>query len=128
MVEQPDGSVTELYSFDEAFEHHVRFVLWIVQDMDHFAKATSSGLRAWVAGLDPRYRPPCRATCIKILHVLQALVLMRIRDICAEVRAELGDPCFGAAMDLWSLRSAKETFACLRLSIILREVPLTLPS
>uniref|UniRef100_A0A7S0MT83 Uncharacterized protein n=1 Tax=Pyramimonas obovata TaxID=1411642 RepID=A0A7S0MT83_9CHLO len=90
--------------------------------MDHFSKASSPGLREWVRGLDPRYRPPCRETCIKILRIIQALVIKNIADMCGVVRAELGEPCLGGTMDLWSLKSAKETFACFRVTLILRQV------
>jgi hypothetical protein len=113
-----DGSVTERMTFDEALPHHVRYVLWIVRDLDHFSKSVSNGMREYLTGLHPGYLPPCRATCYKLMYVIQGLIMAKIQAAAAKVREEVGEPCFGATSDLWSLKNAKESFACMRLTMI----------
>ena len=114
-----NGSVFHTMSFDEAFPHHVRFVLWIVLDKKHFHCAKSPSMREWIAGLSPRYVPPCRETCLKILSVIFALMNEMLDAAIAQNLAEVGKPHCGTQQDIWTQKNAKESFACLRVSMIL---------
>ena len=104
---QDDGTITELMTFEEKFPHHVLFVLWVIQDLDHFSKSTSPGLRAWVGSLNKHYRPPCRATSYKIMFVILSLMKAKMVALFEATRQEIGDPVCGATSDLWSTRNNK---------------------
>ncbi|KAK3238708.1 hypothetical protein CYMTET_51304 [Cymbomonas tetramitiformis] len=45
-VLEEDGTVTEIYPFDEVFFHHVDYVLWIVQhELEHFERSRGTWLQ-----------------------------------------------------------------------------------
>ena len=110
-----------LFTFKERFNHHVRYVLWIVRDLDHFAKSRSDEpMREWIKGLEDRYRPPHRNTCVKILTVIVELMDENLDAVIAATHAALGDHFIGQQADLWSLPNCTEAFACMRISMIIK--------
>ncbi|KAK3246255.1 hypothetical protein CYMTET_44200 [Cymbomonas tetramitiformis] len=118
LVLDANGFPVEMFNFPEALPHHVRFVIWIVVDLDHFEKSRSKGMRSWVHGLEPRYTPPCRKTSARLTFCIAELVLENIDKIFSDIGETLGDPFIGAQSDLWSKKNAHEAFACLRCSLI----------
>ncbi|KAK3244219.1 hypothetical protein CYMTET_46159 [Cymbomonas tetramitiformis] len=113
IVLNDDGTVVVLFTFQQALEHHVRFVAWIVTDLDQFHKAKSTSLRAWIRGLEPRYRPPCRLACERIALCMAELILEKIHDLIRQNGVQVGNPHAGGQSDLWSKKSAHEAFAAL---------------
>ena len=62
---------------------------------------------------------PHAATCHKLLEVYEELVDKKLQNIIEQVIATLGLPCAGSTGDIWSLKSCRESFYCLRLSFVL---------
>ena len=123
---EDDGTVTEVYSFDEAFLHHIDYVLWIVHELEHFERSRSTWLREFLRGLDRRYRPPARITCYQIMEIICELMTALLREIVVRQREDIGEPFAGGQLDLWSLKNARESFGCFRLSMIIKQDTLLL--
>ncbi|KAK3248308.1 hypothetical protein CYMTET_42221 [Cymbomonas tetramitiformis] len=113
-----DGSLVTIFSFEDAFEHHVRYVLWLVLDLEHFEKSKSKAMRVWIAGLQKQYRPPCRRMCVRLTLVIAELVLELLHALLKRNPSELGSPHMGGQTDLWSTRNAEEAFAAIRVSLV----------
>ena len=64
-------------------------------------------------------RPTYRATCIKIIHVIRLLVQQKLHRIIKAHAAHRMAPHSGTQCDIWSEKSARNSFFCMRQSMIL---------
>lgn len=71
------GTLISIYNFQELAPHHIRFAIWCVVKKRPFFIALDAEFRTFAAGLDPRYRPPHRETCWKIVAVIVELLKVR---------------------------------------------------
>ena len=78
-----------------------------------------NGLLDWVRGFEQRAGAPARETCVQILEVQEELLDEKIQRIIDAQKAWLGVPFAGSQSDLWSLKSSRATFGCMRLSMLL---------
>ncbi|KAK3256724.1 hypothetical protein CYMTET_34160 [Cymbomonas tetramitiformis] len=115
---EEDGSITELYTFEEALLHHVRYVEHVILDLQHFHTSRSKHFRAYTAGLDKRYVPCSRDTSEKLVFVILGLMLELLDAIILKTQKELDDPFAGLQSDIWSPRDNKMAYSCSRLSMI----------
>jgi hypothetical protein len=114
-----DGDVIRLMTFDESLPHHVRFVLWCIVKKRPFELSRDSEFREFAEGLSPRYTPPHRETCVRIMDCLYSLVDAARHKRLEEARAEIGTPFAGAQLDLWTSKNSEESYACLVATILM---------
>jgi hypothetical protein len=113
-----DGEEYELYSFDELLPHHARFVQWCFRGWRHFYEGRSkNGLIEYIHGYDRRASLPAEQTCQQLLEVYEELMDEKLMIILELHKAAFGTPCAGSTSDIWSLKSCRESFGCLRLSV-----------
>ena len=114
-----DGEEYELYSFNELLPHHARYVQKCFRGFDHFNETRAdNGLKEYVQGYNRQASLPHAKTCHKLLDVHEELVAEKMQKIIEAHIAMLGVPCAGSTGDIWSLQSCRESFYCLRLSIV----------
>ena len=70
-------------------------------------------------GFDKRAGLPAQETCLHILEVIDELVDEKLLIIISSHMNLLGTPCCGSTGDIWSTRSCRDSFACLRGSFTL---------
>ena len=70
MVSDGHGGVVKRLSFEDLLPHHVLYVIMTIMEWDHLWKCRSESRKDYVRSLRPGAAPPCRATCIKITHVV----------------------------------------------------------
>ena len=63
-----------MLSFKELLPHHVEFVIMVIMEWDNLWKCRSEYRKKWAAGLKPGAKLPCRATCLKIMRVIRAVM------------------------------------------------------
>jgi hypothetical protein len=76
-------------------------------------------LLEYVRGFDKRAALPHRETAVQILNVFEELVDEKIKMITEAHTLAYGTPNSGTQSDLWSLKSCRATFGCLRSSFVL---------
>ena len=91
----------------------------IIMEWDHLRKCRSEYRRKYAKSLRQGATLPCRATCIKIMRVIVALMSDKLRQRLVTQQADLGNPHTGAQDDIWSMRNCRESYGCLRLSMII---------
>ena len=115
-----DGNEYTLFNFQDLLPHHIRFVEKCFRGFDHFKETRQdNGLLDWVRGFEKRAGAPHRDTCVQILEVYEEWLDERIQKLIDMQKAWLGTPFAGSQSDLWSMKSARATFGCMRLSLIL---------
>jgi len=115
-----DGIEYSIYSFDELLPHHVRYVQKCFRSFDHFYETRAgNGLLEYVQGFDKRAALPHADTCKQILETIDELVEEKIKIIISKHMHQFGTPCAGSTSDIWSMKSCRESFACLRGSFVL---------
>jgi len=115
-----DGNEYSLFSFQELLPHHIRYVEKCFRGFDHFAETRQdNGLLDWVRGFERRAGVPARETCLQLLEIMEEWLDERIQMMIDAQKGWLGVPFAGSQSDLWSLKSARATFGCTRLSLIL---------
>ncbi|KAK3244950.1 hypothetical protein CYMTET_45461, partial [Cymbomonas tetramitiformis] len=113
-----DGTITELYTFEEALEKHISFVLFVVLDVKHFQLSRSEAFRTYSSTLDPRYVPSSRATSAKLMLVIKALMFSKLFMALHQAKTAFGDPFAGLQSDIWSPKDNKTSYVCTRLSFV----------
>ena len=103
-----DGNVIKMRSFKEMLPDHVRFVIMIVLEWDHFKKCRSESRQEYVKGLKPGAGLPHRNTCIKILQVIKGLMGDKLGKTLLALLNELGSRAIGAQDDIWSMKNCRE--------------------
>eukprot|EP00966_Prymnesium_polylepis_P216109 5002605-Prymnesium_polylepis.1 len=119
-IDEDTGEEYVLYSFDEMLPHHARFVEWCFRGWQHFYEARADhGLVEYIRGWDRRAGLPCAKTCSQLLEVYEELVDANIFRLLTLHKAAFGRVCAGSTSDVWSLQSCRESFGCLRVSVVL---------
>jgi len=62
------------YSFRDIFEHHVRYVLWLVEDMRALKIGQSVDFKQFLIGYNQKSGVPCLVTIHRIIDAVEALV------------------------------------------------------
>ena len=106
-------------SFQESLPSHIRFVEFCFLDWEVFHKTRSKPLKAFVRQLNPQAGLPHRTTCLKILGVIRTLIKQKLDAVISRHVAIRGAPCVGSQSDIWSEKSCRESFFCLRVSMML---------
>lgn len=119
LVRGEDGEEVELMPFKEALIHHVRFVKWCIADWQPFARCRSKALQGYLRSLNPRAGLPHRNTCVKILGLLRNLSDIRLKRMISSHAAKFKEPFAGSTSDIWSTRSCRESYFCMRVSLVL---------
>ena len=88
-------------------------------DWEVFWRTRSPSLKEWVRSLNKQAGLPHRATCIKIIHVIRLLVQQKLHRIIKAHAAHRMAPHSGTQCDIWSEKSARNSFFCMRQSMIL---------
>jgi len=105
----------QLWSFKESLPLHVRFVehcflSWLTR---------SPSLKVWIRSLNKRADLPHRETCIKILRVIRTLVETKLCHVISVHAKVCIAPRSGTTSDMWSERSMRKSFVCMRQSMML---------
>ena len=73
-LQQRDGALVKIYTFDEAFDRHVSFAVETYLDYAPPRRSRRPGHRQHSANLDPRYTPPSQVTTERIIMVIDELM------------------------------------------------------
>lgn len=68
------------YSFQNIFEHHVRYVLWLVEDMRALTIGSSVDFKQFLIGYNQKSGVPAMATIYRIIDAIEALVREQILE------------------------------------------------
>lgn len=109
----------QMWSFEESLPSHVRFVEHCFLDWEVFNRVRSKSVRAWAQSLNKRAGMPHRATCIKIIGVIRTLVQTKLQCVVSAHARLRHSPHSGMQSDIWSEKSMRQSFFCLRLSMML---------
>ena len=110
-----NGTSYRLYSFAELLPSHALFVQKCFRGFDHFYETRAdNGLIEWVRSFEKRAALPHRETCNNLLDVFEELADERVMKIISAMDARFGRPNCGEQSDLWSMKSCRATFGCLR--------------
>jgi hypothetical protein len=113
------GGVTfKVFDFDSALPNHIRFVIWCARNKRPFSIGTDEAFRDFCQGLNIRYVPPSRDTCIAILQCICDLMGKAILERLQRVKSQVGSPYASVQMDMWSTQNANESFGCVIASVI----------
>ena len=86
----------------------------------HLLRLSLTRVRACRASTSaPAAGLPAQETCLHILEVIDELVDEKLLIIISSHMNLLGTPCCGSTGDIWSTRSCRDSFACLRGSFTL---------
>ena len=117
MLDEETGEMYQIFSFQELLPHHAVFVKKCFLGLDHFVETRAgNGLLEYVQGFERRAALPHRETCMKLLDVYEELMDERIMKLADHHARRYGTPNCGTQSDLWSTKSCKLTFGCLRSS------------
>lgn len=113
-----NGDGGQRLHFKELLPHHVRYVLMTIMEWDHLWKCRSKARKEYVSGLKCGVGLPHRCTCIKIMTVIHALMMQKLKHILEKQKMGLGDPIIGCQDDIWSKKNCRQSFGALRFSLI----------
>ena len=120
MYADENGIEHAIYSFEDLLPHHARFVQRCFRGLHHFYEARSgNGLLEYVRGYNEQAALPHYNTCTKLLEVFEELQDEKIAFLIGKHMKKYGTPSCGAASDMWSLKSCRQSFACFRGSFVL---------
>ena len=77
----------------------------------------NNGLLEWVRGFDPEATLPTYSTMTQLLEIFEEEQDKIVACIIKQHIAKYGKPCCGAAADIWSLKSCRQSFACLTVTV-----------
>eukprot|EP00966_Prymnesium_polylepis_P086277 1997305-Prymnesium_polylepis.1 len=90
-------------------------------EWDHLWKCRSEFRKKFAARLKKGATLPHRETCVKLMRVIKTLMTTKLARKLLVQKAELGDPHVGAQDDIWSMRNCRESYGCMRISLIIKE-------
>ena len=114
------GNLIKRLSFAEMLPHHAVFILMIVMEWDNLRKCRSKFRTKYAKSLKPGAVLPTRETCIKLMRVIVALMSGKLHPVLREQKATLGEPFVGAQDDIWSMKNCRESYGCMRISLIIK--------
>ena len=82
-------------------------------------QSRKSEFRDYIQGYEQRARQPHRETSVKLLFVIKALLMEKLVRVIDMQRTSLGVPFCGVQDDVWSKALCRQSFACMRVSLIL---------
>ena len=109
----------QIWSFKESLPSHVRFVEHCFLSWEVFYLTRSPSLKVWIRSLNKRAGLPHRGTCIKILRVIRTLVEAKLCHVISVHAKVCIAPHSGTTSDIWSEKSMRESFFCMRQSMML---------
>jgi len=92
-------------------------VIHCFRNWDKFSKTRQVEFRDYIEGWEVKARLPHRATCVKLLMLIQHLLTSRLYKLLSLLKQYLGSPFCGMLDDIWSKRLCKQSFACMRLPL-----------
>jgi hypothetical protein len=88
-LQQRDGALVKIYTFDEAFDRHVSFAVETYLDYAPPRRSRRPGHRQHSANLDPRYTPPSQVTTERIIMVIDELMTEELVQLIVQQRTEV---------------------------------------
>lgn len=101
-VKTADGSFVPVFSFKEAFKHHVDFV-WMVASRTPQNLKDKEAFRDYIKGFEPRATFPHHETIHRIADCIDELQQEQQNKFLKEIQNEFKrQPCIGLQLDMWT--------------------------
>jgi hypothetical protein len=105
-VRGKSGSWVTVFTFEEAFEHNMRFT-WMVAGGMPVRTSQNTTMRSYIRGFEPRAVMPHHATVRRIATTIDEVQRAKQREKRRDlVRMYKGKACLGGQLDLWTDRNS----------------------